>query len=155
MSEHIRERLSEFVDDEMSIEECDFFVRRLQLDEDARARFFRYHLIGTALRGEQSAVTTGAASSGASTSSPKLVRFGVAASIVLAAVIGLVSSNSSLLDSDMVEQSPLVGAQADTTGMQFLIHHMGSSPGLNRTLMHPGLFSIESDSDNAEEDLVE
>jgi sigma-E factor negative regulatory protein RseA len=52
MSEHFSERLSEFVDDEMSADECEFFVRRLQRDDDARGRFFRYQLIGAAVRGE-------------------------------------------------------------------------------------------------------
>ena len=52
MSDQFSERLSEFVDDEMSVEECEFFVRRLQLDEESRQRFLRYQLIGAAVRGE-------------------------------------------------------------------------------------------------------
>jgi hypothetical protein len=52
MSEHFDEQLSEFIDDEMSAEECEFFVRRLQRDEAARGRYLRYQLIGAAVRGE-------------------------------------------------------------------------------------------------------
>lgn len=52
MSEHFNEQISEFVDDEMSPEECEFFVRRLQNDVEARARFLRYQVIGAAVRGE-------------------------------------------------------------------------------------------------------
>ena len=52
MSEHFDEQISEFIDDEMSPEQCEFFVRRLQRDEGARARYMRYQLIGAAVRGE-------------------------------------------------------------------------------------------------------
>jgi sigma-E factor negative regulatory protein RseA len=52
MSEHFDEQISEFIDDEMSAGECEFFVRRLQRDEAARGRYLRYQLIGAAMRGE-------------------------------------------------------------------------------------------------------
>ncbi len=52
MSEHFDEQISEFIDDEMSPEQCEFFVRRLQKDDAARARYMRYQLIGAAVRGE-------------------------------------------------------------------------------------------------------
>ena len=52
MNEPFQEQTSLFVDDELSAEECEFFVRRLQRDPDARGRLLRYHLIGAALRGE-------------------------------------------------------------------------------------------------------
>lgn len=52
MSEHFDEQISEFIDDEMSPEQCEFFVRRLERDEGARARYMRYQLIGAAVRGE-------------------------------------------------------------------------------------------------------
>jgi negative regulator of sigma E activity len=150
MSDHIREQLSEFVDDEMPIEECDFFVRRLQLDDEARARFVRYQLIGSALRGEPSPVRSPAGAGTASPSSPKLLRFGVAASVLLAAVIGLVSGDTALLNSESADESPLVGMQAGSTGMQLLIHHAGYSSGPNRTLIPTTLFpDSESDDDVA------
>jgi anti-sigma factor RsiW len=52
MTEHFDEQISEFIDDEMSPEQCEFFVRRLQKDDEARARYMRYQLIGAAVRGE-------------------------------------------------------------------------------------------------------
>lgn len=157
MSDHIREQLSEFVDDEMSVEECDFFVRRLQLDDEARSRFVRYQLIGSALRGEQAHVNADPGKAAAGASSPGLVRVGLAASIVLAAVIGLVADDSLLLNSPSGDQSQLVSRQADSTSMQFLIHHAGYSPGLNRTLIPTTLFNVsESDGDaTLEEELIE
>jgi sigma-E factor negative regulatory protein RseA len=52
MSDQFHEQISEFVDDEMSADESEFFVRRLQRDEQARHRYLRYQLIGAAVRGE-------------------------------------------------------------------------------------------------------
>jgi negative regulator of sigma E activity len=52
MNDPLQEQTSLFVDDELSAEECEFFVRRLQRDPDARGRLLRYQLIGAALRGE-------------------------------------------------------------------------------------------------------
>lgn len=52
MNDQLQEQTSLFVDDELSAEECEFFVRRLQRDPDARGRLLRYQLIGAALRGE-------------------------------------------------------------------------------------------------------
>lgn len=56
MSEHIDEQISEFIDDELSVDQCEFFVRRLQRDREARARYLRYQLIGAAVRGEHLAI---------------------------------------------------------------------------------------------------
>lgn len=52
MTERIQDQLSAFVDDELSNEECAFFVRRLQRDPDAARRAMRFSVIGSALRGE-------------------------------------------------------------------------------------------------------
>ncbi len=52
MTEPIQDQLSAFVDDELSSEECAFFVRRLQRDPDAAQRALRFSTIGAALRGE-------------------------------------------------------------------------------------------------------
>lgn len=52
MTERIQDQLSAFVDDELSNEECAFFVRRLQRDPDATRRAMRFSVIGSALRGE-------------------------------------------------------------------------------------------------------
>jgi sigma-E factor negative regulatory protein RseA len=52
MSDEIREQISGFIDDELSAEECEFFVRRLQRDSASRSHYVRYQLIGAAIRGE-------------------------------------------------------------------------------------------------------
>jgi len=52
MSENFNEQISRFIDDEMSAEESEFFVRRLQRDDQARQQYLRYQLIGAAARGE-------------------------------------------------------------------------------------------------------
>ena len=52
MTDQFHEQISEFIDDEMSVEESEFFVRRLQRDESARRQYLRYQLIGAAVRGE-------------------------------------------------------------------------------------------------------
>ncbi len=108
MSEHIDEQISEFIDDEMSAEECEFFVRRLARDEGARERYRRYHLIGAAMRGEHvgaNAALLGqrldaaldgrppaAARAGAFgwfTAGRAAIGAGIAASVALVAVLGL------------------------------------------------------------------
>jgi sigma-E factor negative regulatory protein RseA len=52
MSEQIHDQVSAFVDDELSSEECAFLVRRLERDPEARNKFIRYSVIGSALRSE-------------------------------------------------------------------------------------------------------
>jgi negative regulator of sigma E activity len=52
MNDQFQEQTSLFVDDELTAEECEFFVRRLQRDPDTRGRLVRYQLIGAVLRGE-------------------------------------------------------------------------------------------------------
>lgn len=52
MSDKFNERVSQFIDDEMSSEESELFVRYLERDEHARRQYLRYQLIGTAARGE-------------------------------------------------------------------------------------------------------
>ena len=52
MSDQFHEQISQFIDDEMSVEESEFFVRRLQRDDAARRMYLRYQLIGAAVRGE-------------------------------------------------------------------------------------------------------
>jgi sigma-E factor negative regulatory protein RseA len=51
-TEQIRRQISLFMDDELTAEECQFFVRRLQRDDASRNLYMRYQLIGAAIRGE-------------------------------------------------------------------------------------------------------
>ena len=55
MTDPFQEQISGFVDDELSADECEFLVRRLQRDPDARSRLVTYHVIGAALRAELNA----------------------------------------------------------------------------------------------------
>lgn len=106
MTDHFDEQISEFIDDEMSVEESEFFVRRLQRDESARRQYLRYQLIGAAVRGEywhpgvselgrrlEQALDHDEAQSGQSR--PRWVHLasvsGIAASIALVAIFGFMA----------------------------------------------------------------
>lgn len=52
MTEQVRDQISAFIDDELSPEECEFFVRRLERDPATRRRIVRYLTVGAALRRE-------------------------------------------------------------------------------------------------------
>jgi sigma-E factor negative regulatory protein RseA len=52
MTEQIKEQISVFIDDELSEQECQFFVRQMQRDPVARNLYMRYQVIGAAIRGE-------------------------------------------------------------------------------------------------------
>ena len=52
MTESIQDQVSAFIDDELSAEECAFFVRRLERDPEARRQLIRYTTMGAVLRGE-------------------------------------------------------------------------------------------------------
>ncbi len=52
MSGKIQDQISAFTDDELSAEECEFLVRRLERDSESREKVLRYAVIGAALRGD-------------------------------------------------------------------------------------------------------
>ncbi len=52
MAEKIQDQISAFTDDELTPEECEFLVRRLERDPESREKVLRYAVIGAALRGE-------------------------------------------------------------------------------------------------------
>ena len=52
MTGQIQEQISAFSDDELSPEECEFLVRRLERDSESREKVQSYAVIGAALRGE-------------------------------------------------------------------------------------------------------
>jgi sigma-E factor negative regulatory protein RseA len=107
MSDSINEQISRFIDDEMSPEHSEFFLRRLQRDEEARSQYMRYQLIGAAVRGEY--LHAGASDLGRrleqaldDESAPRwpaakwsrlLSGAGIAASVALVAVFGLRAVN--------------------------------------------------------------
>ena len=116
MNDPFQEQTSLFVDDELSAEECEFFVRRLQRDPDARGRLLRYQMIGAALRGELKthdpellrrrlqAAMDGVACAPAARARPRLryarflkpaVGLAIAASVTVAALLVLQTSRKS------------------------------------------------------------
>ena len=52
MTEQIQDQISAFADDELSAEECEFLVRRMERDPGFRQKALSYATIGAALRGE-------------------------------------------------------------------------------------------------------
>ena len=52
MTEQIQDQISAFADDELSAEECEFLVRRMERDPEFRQKALSYATIGAALRGE-------------------------------------------------------------------------------------------------------
>jgi hypothetical protein len=173
MSKHIDEQISEFIDDEMSVDQCAFFVRRLQRDEAARSRFRRYQMIGVALRGEHLAfnaaqancvspapAATPSAESGTTGSRNRVaVVTGIAASIALAAIFvanyaGLEDFGGELFGTGLDSAGSVAGfagSQSDVMGIQYVMQHTGFTSGLSRTNMHSSviagpLFEIDEES---------
>jgi sigma-E factor negative regulatory protein RseA len=52
MTGQINDQISAFADDELSPDECEFLVRRLEKDPECREKVLRYSVIGASLRGE-------------------------------------------------------------------------------------------------------
>lgn len=52
MSREIEDQISAFADDELSAEECEFLVRRLERDSVKREKMLRYTVIGASIRGD-------------------------------------------------------------------------------------------------------
>ena len=139
MREQIHDQISAFIDDELSQQEGAFLVRRLERDTEARGQAMRYMLIGCALRGElqpghqilrhriQSALTGLAplpAVSRARVSNRfqflrPVVGFGIAATVAVAAVIGLRALNQPATLTAAATSAPLVaGSPVPQTGPQ-------------------------------------
>lgn len=186
MSEHINEQVSEFIDDEMSAEGCEFFVRRLGRDGEAKSRFLRYQLIGAAMRGEHLAANAAFRAQGAApvprrraedarverrqtrawfTGGRAAVGAGIAASVALAAVVGLrfanVTPEDALSEGQFASEAPsyvvppaggdnpsLVPLQGEVTGIQYLMHHTRFSSGLNSTMMRSSVVAGPNDADD-------
>jgi len=166
MSDQFNEQISEFIDDEMAGDECDFFVRRLQRDDEARDRYLRYQLIGTMMRGEHaslgadiarrvnSAINEEAQPERQSVRGGRLAAgFGIAASLALVALAGylLLGSGDTIAPETAdtaapgtgmpvlatgIETAQLANAPTPVTGIQYLFHHTNYTSGLNRTIMH-------------------
>lgn len=165
MSEQFDEQISQFIDDEMTTEECEFFVRRLQRDTEARACYRRYQLIGTVLRGDHEPLSRAIAgrlpAAGAVTGPARQANgwqarsglgIGLAASVAFMAVLVLAIfgiervSEQDLTAQAAVDSAPsgagrtlrLLPPEAEETGIQYLIHHTVYSSGLPRTIMRSG-----------------
>ena len=53
MNEELDSQLSAMFDDELQSEECELLARRLSRDEQLKARWGRYAVIGAAIRAER------------------------------------------------------------------------------------------------------
>jgi hypothetical protein len=102
MTDQFNEQVSEFIDDEMSVEESEFFVRRLQRDPEARHQYLRYQMIGAAMRGEhfhpgaaelgrrlEQAIERDASTARSRAGARLAAGVGIAASVAIVAVFGL------------------------------------------------------------------
>jgi negative regulator of sigma E activity len=114
MTDQINDQISAFIDDELSDEESAFLLRRFERDPDARNQAVRYTMIGSALRNEllgpdhavlrrriAVALTGQPLPAAARPAAPHwsaryarpLLGFGIAASVAVAAIVGLRSLN--------------------------------------------------------------
>jgi hypothetical protein len=172
MSEHFDEQISEFIDDEMSPEQCEFFVRRLQRDEGARARYMRYQLIGAAVRGEhiqqnapelrrrlEAALASDAAAPVAAKRADRghqlVASAGIAAGFVLFAAIGWgVASLDRLPPADAgaialaASDAPSIAAmlsplEGGNFAGQMWVIHAGYSSGFNRAQIQSNILAAE------------
>jgi negative regulator of sigma E activity len=160
MSEHIQEQISEFIDDEMSADACEFFIRRLEHDEEARARYFRYQLIGAAVRGEHlafnAACVTGAEQQPVTMELESVQRssrpakrrvaagLGIAASLVLVTIFafsGLDRADDATFTDTTSSELQRAPFQGDAMGMQYLMQHTGYATGLSRTIVHSSVIA--------------
>lgn len=181
MTEQINDQISAFIDDELPDQESAFLLRRFERDPDAHDLALRYTMIGCALRNELlgpdpailrrrvAAALTGAplpvTRPPARWQSPytrPLLGFGIAASVAVAAIVGLRMINdariepsaagSPLTASALVEPSqaaapapsyvvprdvsdiPVVAPQIRLTN--YLMHHGEYASRLSRTSVH-------------------
>lgn len=175
MSEHFDEQISEFIDDEMSPEQCEFFVRRLERDDGARARYMRYQLIGAAVRGEhlqhnalELRQRLDAALARDTSVAPARKPFaaghrlvagtGIAAGLALFAAIGwgvamldepppVVAgvSAAAVTDASPTVAMPSLSLDGSAFAGQILVTHAGYSSGFNRTPMLSSIISAPED----------
>jgi len=180
MSEQFKEQISEFIDDEMSHEEGEFFVRRLQRDEVARAQYLRYQLIGAAARGEylhpqiadlgqrlERAIDRDATAGWLASRPLRLATgAGIAASVVLVIGLGLgfiqwgpdspmPGAGSDVVSSEprlpsTVDSQQLASVSTQVTGIQMLIHHAGYTSGVSRTIMQSSVVAAQENDLNAQ-----
>lgn len=164
MSDSINEQISQFIDDEMSAEQSEFFLRRLQRDDEARSQYMRYQLIGAAVRGEYSSASAAdlgrrleqALDDETTTHRPaaKWSRLfsgaGIAASVALVAVFGLRAVN--LAPQDSVAGTAVGGTSSElglpsyvvptnTTDTQQFVRAPGEVTGIQFLMHHSGYTS--------------
>jgi sigma-E factor negative regulatory protein RseA len=128
MTEQIHDQISAFIDDELPEQESAFLLRRFERDPEARNQALRYTMIGSALRNELlgpdpailrrriAVALTGAplpaARPPARWQSPylrPLLGFGIAASVAVAAIVGLRMLNDARVEPSTAG-SPLTAA---------------------------------------------
>jgi negative regulator of sigma E activity len=136
MTEQISDQISAFIDDELSDEESAFLLRRFERDADARSRAARYTMIGAALRDELvgpdhsilrrriAVALTGTAPPAQQRPPVRLqwrywrpaVGVGIAATVAIAAVLGLRAVNVAHVGAPGGAATPSTALQARTGG---------------------------------------
>ena len=172
MSDSFNEKISQFIDDEMSVEEGEFFVRRLQSDEDARRRYLRYQLIGAAVRGDyrdldaaefdgrgDQTLESHARPTETSGWVPLAGGVGIVAALVFVAVFGLggiqrgqqapADTGSRVASIGAPDVQSFVGTPAQVTGIQYRMLHANFTSGLNRTIMRSSVIVGQDADPNA------
>ena len=126
MTEQISDQTSAFIDDELPDEEAAFLLRRFERDPDARNRALRYTMIGAALRDEllpdhavlrrRVAIALTGALPQVQRAAPArwrsrylrpLVGVGIAASVAVAAIVGLRALNDARVGAPGPAAAPL------------------------------------------------
>lgn len=156
MSDTFDEQISQFIDDEMSVDESDFFVRRLEREESARQRFMRYHLIGAAIRGETiepGTVELGRRLGEALESDSEYLQHswlrrlaagaGIAASIALISLVGFRLASLSPDTAVAGETRELVEVSGDAIGIQYLMQHASFTSGPNRRFLQSSMLTAQ------------
>lgn len=165
MNDPFNEQISEFIDDEMSVEEGEFFVRRLQRDESARGLYRRYHLIGTAVRGEHmlsasaefgrrlgQALDADAGKPSAMRLGNWAARVGIAASFALVVLVGIKLADTGPVVPNADDTRRLVEVSGEATGIAYLMQHAAYTSGMSRTILQSSMLTSQFPelADNAE-----
>jgi len=148
MTEQISDQISAFIDDELPDEESAFLLRRLERDSDARNRAMRYTMIGAALRDELLPVQTilrrrlavaltGAAAPPQRTAPRWRSRYlrpalgvGIAASVAIAAIVGLRALNDTRVGPAGPVAAPLQTRSADVPPSYVVPQEVADAPAI-------------------------
>jgi negative regulator of sigma E activity len=146
MTEQISDQISAFIDDELPDEESAFLLRRFERDADARNRALRYTMIGAALRDEllpdhtvlrrRLAIALTGAPLPAQRAPARwrsrylrpLVGVGIAASVAVAAIVGLRALNDARVGAAGPAAAPLQTRAVDAPPSYVVPQEVADAP---------------------------